>query len=157
MTDQPISCIDPAFRRARSGRSRSRLGSMVALVVAASALFSAAPARAAVIDIDAVTTVTKGGGLTGNVYWRNVNDGFAQLTVHNDITDRYCVVVEDRVKRNGVWGPWRHGSYCFYATYAINLPSYNTGRRIDSWQFRSHSANRGPDDWDTDTNAPGGA
>ena len=155
MTDQPISCIDPAFRRARSGRSRSRLGSMVALVVAASALFSAAPAHAAIIDIDAVNTLYAGSGLTGNVYWRNVNDGFAQLTVHNP-PDGFCVVVDDRVKRNGVWGPWRHsGSFCYDATYPLNLPSYNTGQRIDSWQFRSRPAWR--TEWTPDTNAPGGA
>lgn len=124
------------------------------IAVLAGGLAAATPAHA-IIDTDAVNTMYQGSGVTGTTYWRNHNDGFAQLTLHNP-NDGYCVVLQYRVQRAGVWGGWIHdGSYCQYTQYSVNLPSGNTGQQINAWQIRTRPAYTST--WTYDTNSPGGA
>lgn len=127
-----------------------------AAAVLTGAMSLAAPAEASIIDTDGVSAFQGGSGVSGTVYWRNHNDGFAQLTVHNP-NDGYCVIVQDRVWRNGAYGPWRdtgQGTFCTRTSYAVN-PYTGGGARIYYWQFRTRPAYS--DTWVHDTNSPGGA
>ena len=92
---------------------RTRLAAAVAsIAVLAGGVVAATPAHAAILETDEVTTLTAGGGVKGTVYWRNYNDGFAQLTLFNP-DDGYCVSLQHRVQRGGVWGGWTDlGAYC---------------------------------------------
>lgn len=127
----------------------------ISIAVLASGLATATPAQAAVIETDGVNTLSGGSGVVGTVYWRNYNDGFAQLTLYNP-SDGYCVVLQHRVQRAGVWGGWSDSvSYCLNNTYAVNLYTGNTGQRINAWQIRTRPAYTST--WNYDTNSPGGA
>ena len=125
-----------------------------AVAMLAGGVAAATPAQAAVIETDAVNTMYHGNGVKGTIYWRNYNDGFAQVTLYN-VDDGYCVVLQHRVLRGGVWGPWDDMSYCKNTTYPLNLWTGNTGQRITSWQIRTRPA--WTSTWTYDTNAPGGA
>lgn len=137
--------------------SIARYVAAAAVSVASLTVAAPAPAQATIIDTDGVSAMYGGSGITGTVYWRNYNDGFAQLTVHNP-NDGYCVIVQDRVWRNGAYGPWRYtgqGTFCTQSTYSVSPYTSNTGVRIYYWQFRTRPAYTNT--WTYETNSPGGA
>jgi hypothetical protein len=139
-------------------KSARRTGYLVALTgVLFSLVGLASPSQAAYYDTDYVTTMSSSNdGVTGYIYWSNAYSGSAQLTVHNNPNDGYCVLVQDRVERGGVWSGWaERGPYCLNATYALNLTVGNNGRPVQSWQFRTRPA--WASNWISDANAPGGA
>lgn len=139
----------------RTARRPRRLVTLLGIPL--TLLLPAIPATAAYLDTDGVNAMTTtGDGVTGTVYWTNTYVGSARLTVRNNVNDRYCVLVQDRLQRGGVWSRWtERGPYCFNATYSLNLMTGNNGRPIQSWQFRTRPA--WASNWLYDTNAPGGA
>lgn len=117
----------------------------------------ASPSQAAYYDVDYVSTYSStGNGVAGNVYWSSAYYGDARLTVYNNPNDGYCVLVQDRVERGGVWSGWvERGPYCYSSTYALNLTAGNAGRPIQAWEFRSRPA--WASNWLYNTAFPGGA
>lgn len=133
----------------------ARYAAAAAMTVAS--LTVAAPAQATIIDTDNVSAFYGGSGVSGTVYWRNYYDGYAHLTVYNP-DDGYCVTVQDRVWRNGAYGPWRdtgQGTFCTQSTYSVNPYTNSTGARIYYWQFRTRPAYTST--WTYYTVSPGGA
>jgi hypothetical protein len=120
-------------------------------------LGSVSPAQAAYYDTDYVNTMNNvGDGVSGYVNWTSAYAGNAQLTVRNNLADKSCVLVQDRVERGGVWSGWvERGPYCFNASYPLNLTISNNGRPVQAWQFRTRPA--WASNWIYDTNSPGGA
>ncbi|MGI8685755.1 MAG: hypothetical protein ACR2MO_11835 [Acidimicrobiales bacterium] len=113
---------------------------LVGLLAMAAMLGGAAqPALAdPVPESDQVTIQLTGANrAAGSIHWSNLRNGSGSVKVYNDLGDRQCVGLSDRIMVGGVWQPWRsiQGPLCYVSVYTLPV-ARSSSSNIQYWQFR---------------------